>query len=431
MTALPSAPRSSLPRAAHDFDFLIGTWTSRQRRLRQRLQGCTDWETFTASSTVQPLPGGVGNVDALSAESWRPGWVGLSLRIFNPLTQLWSIHWVTNDGGGIDAGSGQLLPPVVGRFQGHEGLFEGDDQLDGQPIRVQFRWQRLGPDAARWEQAFSADGGRTWEVNWVMEFERETAPAQTAPTQTATPTVPAPDAACNVVELRQYTLHPGGREALIELFDRAFVEPQEAEGMTVIGQFRDLDADDRFVWLRGFADMDRRASALAAFYGGPVWQQHRNEANATMIDSDDVLLLRPAWSGSGIDMRGRSRPAGSMRLHRPGLLHLGVLPLHTRPDEALLHRCREQVAASLQHGGGEVLGWYATHEAANNFPRLPVREDTQVLVVATLFDSVQACDRFIASTPWTAQAMPALAPWLAAPPQHRRLVPTARSALHA
>ena len=102
----------------------------------------------------------------------------------------------------------------------------------------------------------------------------------------------------NIVELRQYTLKPGQRDTLIELFEREFIETQEAEGMDVIGIFRDLDDPDRFVWLRGFPDMKARAKSLAAFYGGPVWKRHRETANATMIDSDNVLLLRPAWSGA-------------------------------------------------------------------------------------------------------------------------------------
>ena len=98
-----------------------------------------------------------------------------------------------------------------------------------------------------------------------------------------------------IVELRQYTLHPQQREVLIDLFDREFVETQEAQGMRVLGQFRDLDRPDQFVWLRGFADMPARHRALEGFYGGPVWAAHRHAANATMIDSDNVHLLRPAW----------------------------------------------------------------------------------------------------------------------------------------
>lgn len=96
----------------------------------------------------------------------------------------------------------------------------------------------------------------------------------------------------SIVEFRQYTLRPGARETLIELFEREFVTGQQAVGITVGGRFRDLDDPDRFVWLRAFPDMAHRRRALEAFYTGPVWREHRDVANATMIDSDDVLLLR-------------------------------------------------------------------------------------------------------------------------------------------
>src|SRR5213594_3405617 len=113
---------------------------------------------------------------------------------------------------------------------------------------------------------------------------------------------------CPVVELRQYALHPGKRDVLIDLFDREFIEPQEAVGIKVIGQFRDVDDPDRFVWLRGFRDMASRAKALQEFYGGPVWKAHREAANATMVDSDNVLLLRPATSVSGFSLENMRRP---------------------------------------------------------------------------------------------------------------------------
>src|SRR5437660_6163454 len=117
---------------------------------------------------------------------------------------------------------------------------------------------------------------------------------------------------CPIVELRQYTLHPGKRDVLIDLFDREFVESQEALGMKVIGQFRDPDNPNRFVWLRGFRDMPSRAQALKDFYGGPVWKAHREAANATMIDSDNVLLLHPATPTSGFSFGKRERaPVGA------------------------------------------------------------------------------------------------------------------------
>src|SRR5207253_10536923 len=99
---------------------------------------------------------------------------------------------------------------------------------------------------------------------------------------------------CPVVELRQYILHPGKRDVLIDLFDREFIETQEALGIKIIGQFRDLDHPDRFVWLRGFGDMTSRAKALTDFYGGAVWNAHRGAAQPTMLDADNGLLLPPA-----------------------------------------------------------------------------------------------------------------------------------------
>src|SRR5690349_18097418 len=103
----------------------------------------------------------------------------------------------------------------------------------------------------------------------------------------------------SVLELRQYTLREGQRDVLIELFEREFVESQEAVGMVLVGTFRDRDRPDRFVWIRAFPDMPSRAASLQAFYGGSVWAAHREAANATMIDSDNVLLLRPAEAGAG------------------------------------------------------------------------------------------------------------------------------------
>jgi NIPSNAP protein len=123
-----------------------------------------------------------------------------------------------------------------------------------------------------------------------------------------------------IMELRQYTLHPGQRDVLIELFERAFIEAQEAVGATVIGQFRELEDPNRFVWLRGFPDMEKRLAALQAFYGGPVWQEYRDVANATLVDSDNVLLLRPARPTSGFFLDGRDRLSCDTQEVPPGMM---------------------------------------------------------------------------------------------------------------
>jgi len=234
-----------------------------------------------------------------------------------------------------------------------------------------------------------------------------------------------------VIELRQYLLHPGRRDELIELFEREFIETQEAHGMTVMGQFRDLDAPDRFVWLRGFRDMARRAAGLAAFYDGPVWQTHRDAANATMIDSDNVLLLRPAWPGAGIDMCGRTRTGPASAAQPMGVLDASVFHLNEPAPSELLQLCRNVISPVLARAGAQVLGWYVTEPAPNNFPRLPVREGETVLVGFGWFDGTAAFEAFARSSAWTREVQPTLARWLARPTESLRLQPTARSALHA
>lgn len=239
------------------------------------------------------------------------------------------------------------------------------------------------------------------------------------------------DADFPIVELRQYLLRPGQRELLVDLFEREFVEPQEADGMAVMGQFRDLDNADRFTWLRGFPSMPARQAGLDAFYGGPVWQAHRDAANATMADSDNVLLLRPAWPGSGISMRGRVRAAQGSATAPAGQLDARIFHLREPAGDALLDLCRGTLGPLLARAGADVLGWYATEASPNNFPRLPVREGEQVLAAFAMFADPAACDAFARGGAWGREAQPLLDRWLARPTHHLRLAPTARSAIHA
>jgi NIPSNAP len=199
-----------------------------------------------------------------------------------------------------------------------------------------------------------------------------------------------------VFELRQYTLLPGRRDELITLFDREFVETQEACGMRILGQFRDLDRPDRFVWVRGFPSMAARFESLTAFYRGPVWRAHRATANATMIDTDNVHLLRPV-SPFTVDATVRDVP--------PSTLVLATIHYPTgHPDEP-----------SLSAFGATLLGTGETEPADNDYPALPIRSK-QATVWFASFPSESA-----------------LAEWLhSAPPartEHLRLAPTPRSLL--
>ncbi len=239
---------------------------------------------------------------------------------------------------------------------------------------------------------------------------------------------------CPVVELRQYTLHPRQRDVLIALFDREFVEPQEAVGMTVLGQFRDLDDPDRFVWLRGFEDMPRRAEALGSFYGGPVWRAHRDEANATMIDSDDVLLLRPASARGGFPAPVGTRPApGEPAASSPSLILATIWYGHGPFDTAFVEFFERRGRPVLAETGGEPLAYLRSEHAPNTFPALPVRLNEEAFVWFTRFADEghldDHLDRLRRSERWREEVLPTLSERWAGPPQRLRLAPTERSVL--
>jgi quinol monooxygenase YgiN len=212
---------------------------------------------------------------------------------------------------------------------------------------------------------------------------------------------------CTVYELRQYTLHPGTRDAFIRLFETELLDSQDAAGMHVLGQFRDLDRPDVFVWLRGFTDMERRRESLTAFYTGPVWRAHAAEANAMMIDSDDVHLLEPTDAEHALAEHIGTRPPLGGTSHGTAEFQLVICPLRPEDTTRYLHR----------HAGNQFPALQSLH-APNTFPQLPVHEDRHVAVTLTRFDEPPhhvAADELDA---------------LATGPVHRlRLTPTPRSAL--
>jgi hypothetical protein len=239
--------------------------------------------------------------------------------------------------------------------------------------------------------------------------------------------IPSPP---RVLELRQYLLRPGRRDALVDLFERHFVEPQEALGMQLVGTFRDLDDPDRFVWLRGFADLSVRAGALAAFYGGPVWQRHRDAANATMIDSDDVHLLRPLTDADAF-ASAPPRPSFDALLQAPsGLVTATLCRLREPPGAALAAAFDAHVRPHWADAGATLLACYATEPGRNDFPRLPVHEGRPVLAWFTRFASPEARSRHAARIAAAGVlGAPAWREHLLGAPQTLRLAPTSRSAL--
>ena len=169
-----------------------------------------------------------------------------------------------------------------------------------------------------------------------------------------------------LIELRQYMLRPGRRDELIELFAREFVAGQETAGVVVLGYFRDLDNPDRFVWLRGFRDHDARPVALGRFYGGKIWARRRDTVNAMLVDSDDVLQLRPV---------------GEVRaLTGAGMIVALVLLLDAPADEQAVAQVDAELTSGLDRAGGTRLGTLVTDPTPNNFPQLPLRDHDNALV---------------------------------------------------
>ncbi len=152
--------------APGDFDFLHGSWHVDHRRLKRRLANCDEWETFEGQSAVWPLMGGFGNVDDNVLELPGGTYRAATLRAYDPATGLWRIWW-------LDARHpDRIEAPVAGRFENGVGTFTAEELFEGKPIVVRFRWIIESNDRLRWEQAFSPDGGKTWETNWEMAFTR-------------------------------------------------------------------------------------------------------------------------------------------------------------------------------------------------------------------------------------------------------------------
>jgi hypothetical protein len=149
------------------FDFLRGSWRVANRRLRSRLAGSDDWEGFEASMENSPILGGLGNTDRYRAMRDGMGFEGFLLRLHDPETGRWSVYWADSIGC-------ELGPPVVGGFNDGECELFGEDRHEGKAVLVRARYSEITRDSARWEQAFSEDGGGTWETNWIMQFVRET-----------------------------------------------------------------------------------------------------------------------------------------------------------------------------------------------------------------------------------------------------------------
>ena len=239
-------------------------------------------------------------------------------------------------------------------------------------------------------------------------------------------------AADTVFELRQYTLLPGQRDVLADVFDDNFVEGQEAVGMRIVGQNRDLDDPDRLVWVRGFRDMESRKEALTTFYSGPVWKAHGRLAAGTMVDSDNVLLLRPLRPDTVFAPSTVKLPPPGTRGPGKGVLVASIVYVERNTPSEFGAFFRTQLQPRWEQAGGSVIAQMVSEHSPNTYPALPVREKESVFVWFSLFPDQAALAeqqrKLAQSAEWRAAAGQ-LSAWTHHKIETLRLEPTARSRL--
>ena len=149
----------------NDFDFLTGTWNVHHKLLKGRLKGSTEWDEFEGTCVDKKILNGLGNFDEVVMYAKAGTFHAVAVRLFDVHSKEWSIYWAAGTSGISDV-------PMLGGFKDGRGEFYSQEIFEGIHIFSRFIWSRITPASCQWEQAFSADGGKTWETNWIMEHER-------------------------------------------------------------------------------------------------------------------------------------------------------------------------------------------------------------------------------------------------------------------
>ena len=161
-----TASNGELQDGRADFDFIIGRWNIHHRRLREWLKGSTSWEEFEGTAVDRKILGGLGSISEVTLQRASGSLEGMTVRIFDPKSEQWSIYWV-------DSVHGILTTPMIGGFTQGRGAFYAQEIFEGKHIFSRFLWSGITTTSCHWEQAFSEDGGSTWETNWMMELNRQ------------------------------------------------------------------------------------------------------------------------------------------------------------------------------------------------------------------------------------------------------------------
>jgi len=151
----------------HDFEFLIGRWTVLNKRLKERLKNNTEWIEFMAAMETKPILNGLGLMDEMKSSHFGDEFIGLSIRMVDPKTNIWTIYWADTS-----SPENYLKEQVVGGFKNGIGEFYGKEWYQGKKYQLKFTWKKESTNTAKWEQAYFDEIRNEWETNWIMEFTK-------------------------------------------------------------------------------------------------------------------------------------------------------------------------------------------------------------------------------------------------------------------
>jgi hypothetical protein len=374
--------RPSAVSSPHDFDFIAGWHNVHHKILRSRLSNSKDFDEYDARQEMHLVLNGIGDIETHYLHKEDGSLLeGVALRLFNPSTRLWSIYWVNSD-------DGILQPPVTGSFDAGVGRFYGKDSYKGKPILVQYLWDARNVDRPVWQQAFSTDNGKTWEWNWYMYFSRSDGDGAASAAADGSADSSGSSDLIRSLELRNYVLRSGKRDVFIPYFENNFIGSQQDLGAHILGQYRVKGEDDHFFWLRGFGGMTTRSRYLPAFYYGPYWKAHRDTANAMLANNDNVNLLMPLVLRGDSLVSGPGVPVNSFR-RNTGIAVVDFFVSNTKLDQLKKVFSGDYLSLLRRLGLTDYSLWVC-EQGLNDFPRLPVFQDKNLLVMISYYPNEEA-----------------------------------------
>jgi NIPSNAP len=262
-----------------DFDFEIGRWKTHISRLEHPLSGANRWVDYDGTSVVRKIWNGRANLLELEVEGPAGRIEELSLRLYHPESCQWSLNFVNSR-------VGTLSQPTIGEFKNKRGEFFDQEEFNGRAVLVRFVISDITPDSCRFEQAFSADGGKTWEVNWIATDTR----IRPAPLAAEPPAGERRRKYPMIVEMRTYKTKPGRRPHFLEIFGSRSVPAHAEIGMKILGPFLSIDPDT-FFFMRGFPDEASREPMKARFYEGALWKEELERVLMPMLENYRVVVV--------------------------------------------------------------------------------------------------------------------------------------------